>query len=154
MRPDPLWQNRNVSKWNLKAWRENVSMSWHWCWVALLTKGQPCQKTSLAKRKSSIRALSRLTKKNEKCIETSLGEQFCVGHWTAVDPRSLTRQLAPSRIASHMLNLWKIHSTIHLIQVKEIHLLEQWTEWSQAKVSSKNLPMFSAHSIRDQGLEE
>ena len=43
-----------------KARGENVSMSWHLCCVAILSKGQPCQKrlASLAKRKSCITALA------------------------------------------------------------------------------------------------
>ena len=76
--------------------------------------------SSLAKRKSCIQALPRLTKKNEKCIGIVFALSLGVEHWT-VDPRSLTRQI---RIASHILNLRKIHPSIHLIQVREIHLLE------------------------------
>ena len=64
---------------------------------------------------------------NEKCfgIALSLG----VEHWT-VDPRSLTRQLARSRIASHILNLQKIHPSIHLIQVREYICLNTETSTS------------------------
>ena len=97
---------------------ENVRVSWHLCYVAPLSKGQPCQKDLLQLLKGShvVKALAPHEEEWKKYWSLTGKAVLC----STLDSWSKAIQ---DCITNMDLDLWKIHHQIHLLEEPKEGLL-------------------------------